>query len=370
MARPLDTHSDPIVHDLQAIRRLDWSRPEGFRRYKTLLRHPLVRRSAEDPKGDPELVSALRTILREVVARLEAREGSEPLLGRSAAAAGTALLRLSPPFEQMPLEDIRAHIASTWEKPGGDHVSVDGFRLHLEVPEVYEPIAAEFRRLALERADDTDIEIAAESDLTPIARSLIALERERFSERVAHIKQGVVRLLDERQMFEVLIDSIQKAEREFIAVDHVDVAEWFEAPRLHEYLRVQLGLVEDGTLEGERIRLVTQDELEAGGRRGEQLEMLIELHENAGVDLLLCRPETIPELELGFSPHVGLLVIDPSTATPTAITGKLGDGAIGRAMVYTRKTDEVLEFLDEYTRLQTTAREQNRELREQLARSR
>jgi len=367
MVRPIDPHPDRLVKDLQGIRHLDWSRPRDFEQLKTLLRHPVVRGLAEEPNETPQRVAALRAFLREVIARLEQRESAAPPpLERSVALAGAALLRLSPEFEQMPLEEIRAHIASRWEKRGGGPLSIDGFRLHLEESAVYGPLAAEFRELARERADDPHFDVALESALSPIAESLIAMEQRTFEERTAHIEQGVLKLLDERQMFEALIKSIEAARHEFIAVDHVDVSEWFVAPRLHDYLRIQLRLVEAGKIKGERIRIVTEDELEAHGRRREQLEMLIELHEKAGASLLLCRAETVPKLKLGFSPHVGLLVIDACTATPTAITGKLGDGTIGRAMVYLRRTDEVLEFMEEYTRLKMSAALQNQELRDQL----
>ncbi len=331
-----------------------------------MIKHPVVLRAAEEPKGIGELVEGLWASLRKVVAKIEAEESSEPPpLGRSIAFAGVALLRLSPEFRPMSVEQLRLHVAESWEKKGGGGLSVDGFRLHLE-PDVYKRLADEFRLLATEEGSDLPV---PERHLSPIASSLIAMEKKAYEERCAHIRQGVLKLLDEKQMFEVLVKAVRGAEDEFIAVDHVNASEWFVSARLHDYLRIQLRRAEEGKIKGERVRILTKDDLEAGGRHREQLEMLIKLHDEAGVSLLLCREETIPNLELGFSQHVGLLVVDPYSETPTAITGKLADGAIGRAMAYLRKTDEVLQFLDEYERLRMTASEQDRELRDYLARS-
>jgi hypothetical protein len=365
VARTPDAHADPVLHDLRAIRRLDWSQPEQFRKLQTLIKHPVVLKAAKEPKGIEQRVEGLNASLRKVVSRIEKEEGPEPPLGRSTALAGLVLLRLSPEFEPMSVEQLRIHITASWEKKGGGGLSVNGFRLHLE-PDVYRRLADGFKQLAAEEVDDSS---PGDHDLSPIANSLITMEKKAYEERRTHIRQGVLKLLDEKQMFEVLVKTVEEAQREFIAVDHVDVSEWFVSPRLHQYLRVQLGLVANKVLRGERLRLVTTAELEAGGRRREQLDMLIKLHKDAGASLLLCHADAIPKLELSFSAHVGLLVVDADTATPTAITGKLGAGTIGRAMVYLRKTDEVLQFLEEYERLKMTALEQNRELREQLEKS-
>jgi hypothetical protein len=148
------------------------------------------------------------------------------------------------------------------------------------------------------------------------------------------------------------------------------------SPQLNAYLQLQLQrvLAEEVTLE--RIRVVTDEEMKDEGRSREQLDHLITLHDEAGAKLLLCRPEAIGDLGLNFKPHIGLLLVDSDAklvnpdAEIAAITGKLGGGSIGRALIYLRETDEVTEFLDEYNLLRMTAVGHDLELREKLARTR
>lgn len=384
MPRPTEKHSDPIVRDLQAIRRLRWSQPEDFRALETLLTHPLIAHFAFQPKKQQQRVKALEVALREVIDRIQRREGEEPPMGRSVAEAGTALLRLSPEFERMSLEEIRAHIAAAWGKLGGGSLTPNGFRQHLEVSGVYEPLAAEFRIFAREQSEDyskasPDEEIEAEGDepleidgppdFDPSSGSVVdalrAMELRLYRNRLVHIDEGMLRIRSEEEMLGVLVALTNVARHEFRAVDYVDVSEWFSSPRLNAYLMTQLERVKAGR-DLLRIRIVRDEELQYESRSREQLERLIDLHRSFGAELLLCREAVVEKSKLQFAPHVGLLVIDAGTA-PVAVTGKLaGDGSIGRARVYIGETDELRGFKKEFKILEDAAREQDRELRAEL----
>jgi hypothetical protein len=385
-----EPHPDPIVRDLQAVRRLRWARPEQFGRLETLLTHPLVNHFAFQPKKERQRVKALEAALREVVERIQEKEGDDPPLGRSVADAATALLRLSPEFERMALEEIREHIAATWARQGGGSLSPNGFRLHLEVPGVYEPVAAAFREFAREQWEDYSpkepLEGEAESleDEEPVeegsgeevpatasvGEALQLAESRIYREHQKEIGEGMMRIRSEEEMIEVLLTLTQVAKREFHAVDYVDISEWFGSPRLNRYLMKQLDRVEKEGISLTRIRVVHDEELQYEKRSREQLERFVELHKRAGAKLLLCRDKTVKKLkedfELRFAPHVGLFLID-SAGEPAGVTGKLSsDGAIGRARVYVGDHSDLRKYKSEYQVLERTAVEQNATVREEL----
>jgi hypothetical protein len=369
VARPPSKHLDPVVADLQAIRRLDWARPREFKALTTLLSHPLVERLAEEPKDHEQRVKALKSALQQVVSRIKEKEGENPPLGRSVAAAGTALLRLTPEFAEMPLKELRQNITASWAKKGGGKVSVNGFRQHLEVPEVYEPLAAEFRRMAREKADASS-EADDQSETSPIKDVLATMEKQRYQERLANLNEGFLRITDEKEMFEVLRAVVKGARSDCRAVDDVDIAEWFSSRRLREYLDLQLRRVSEGQIKLERIRFVKDREIHGGGRSQEQLDELITLHEEAGADLFLCPEEELEKSGLRFSPQRGMFLVDAETA-PVAVTGELAkDGSIGMARIYLNWTEEVGLLKREYDNLRSTAVRTNRELRLELSRFR
>jgi hypothetical protein len=381
-----DRHSDPIIRDLQAIRRLHWSKPEEFGSLETLLAHPLIAHFAFQPKNERQRVKVLRAALREVVDRIRRREGDEPPLGRSVAEAATALLRLTPEFEEMSLEKIRKRIAGDWSRRGGGgSLSPDGFRLHLEVTQVYEPLAREFRLFVEEQAEDYspseglgEIEPADDEDDSGIeeiptsesvAEALRGMELVLYRKRRKEIDEGVLRIRSEDEMLGVLRSLTKNANREYHAVDYVQVSEWFGSRKLHHYLEEQLDRVEKEGLKLARVRLVRPEELQYERSR-EQLEDLMKIHAQAGgsARLLLCREKAVEDLRLSFAPHAGLLMIDRATA-PAAVTGKLsGDGAIGRARVYIGETKDLQTLIEEYEELEAEALKQDAEVRAEVRR--
>jgi hypothetical protein len=378
------SHPDPVVRDFQAIRRLRWSQPTDFAELEVLLTHPVVVALA---KGSPEAsrrVRALRTVLERTVSRVRRQEraGDAPE-GRSVATAAARLLRLEPEFEDLSVEEIRRRIAMEWpSRRKGGVVSGDGFRLHLEVKEVLEPFAGAFRAYVRERAAKQGIELseahgpspgagdaataATEPGLGQIARRLWKLEEDLHRRRLASIRDGMLRIRNEEEMLDVLALFTETAERELTAVDHIDISEWFGNTRLRDYLDRQLDRARREEVRIERIRLVSDSELEVPPRR-RQLAQFVKLHDEASAALLLCPLDVASELRTSFTPRMGLLFADPETE-PVAITGWLGEGLIERAMVYTRETEALRELRDDYTRIRTSviSREHDRALRNRL----
>lgn len=102
MARPPRRHPDPLVRDLQTIRQLSWSRPDGFAGLERLLEHRLVLdRAVSDDLASR--LAALRGVLLEAVARLRRNDPD----GALTAKAATALLRLDSTYEEKTADDIR-----------------------------------------------------------------------------------------------------------------------------------------------------------------------------------------------------------------------------------------------------------------------
>lgn len=309
-------------------------------------------------------------------------------MGRSVAEASTALLRLTPEFEEMSLEEIRKRIAGAWGKRGGEgSLNPDGFRLHLEVPQVYEPLAREFRLFVEEQAEDyspseglgeiepldeeEDIEIEEISTAASVAEALQRMELGLYRKHRREIDEGAMRIRSEDEMIGVLRSLTKNARHEYHAVDYVQVSEWFGSRKLHHYLQEQLDRVEKEVLDLARIRLVRPEELQYERSR-EQLEDLIEIHEEVGrhARLLLCREKAVEDLGLSFAPHAGLLVVDRATA-PAAVTGKLaGDGSIGRARVYIGETEDLQTLIGEYDALEVEALKQDAEIRAEIRRLR
>lgn len=159
MPRPRKPHPDPIVEDLEAIRALDWSKPDEFATLK-IVEHPAVLRLVRGHPDLPRRVAALRRALVTVTSRIERHEGKHPPpLKRSDAFAGRVLLRLPPTDQTMTIEALQNLVAATWRKrdPDGNLVplSPGGFRKHLQEP-LYERLASEFERYAdyvLSRSD-------------------------------------------------------------------------------------------------------------------------------------------------------------------------------------------------------------------------
>ncbi len=328
-------------------------------------------------------MKALRTALTRIVKQIERLEQKEPPpLDRSVAYAATLLLRLDPETEDEVAEQLRKRIVTRWKRNEREQLSADGFRQHLEIPAVYEPLAAEFRLYArdqeqrlggfkkLEPSGGKQVRVtgpAPPSKLGKLARRLWDLERKALALRLTAVRDGELGVRNDEEMVKLLVMLTETAEHELKAVDHVAISEWFGNPLLNEYLRLQLDRSRHGKVSLERIRLVTEDEL-ADARRLKQLHEFVRLHDEASADLLLCPLQVAEDLRTSFRPRMGLLLVDPKTE-PVLLTGWLGEGLIERARVYTQPTDTLREYQAEYVRLRTNviSHDRDRMVRAQLA---
>jgi hypothetical protein len=381
-SRPAGQRPDPLVRDLQLIRRLRWSEPSGFQRLGTLLGHPLVTHLADGSTELPRRVKALRTALQRTVKQIERLERKEPPpLDRSVAFAATLLLRLDPAAEDLGAEELRKRVVKRWKRNKNEKLSADGFRQHLEIPAVYEPLAAEFRLYARDqeqrqggfsRSEPANgkrvrlVDPAPAGDLGKLARRLWDFERNSAELRLTAIRDGELGVRNDEEMVKMLRILTETAEHELKAVDHVEISEWFGNPTLNAYLHLQLERAKRGEVFLERIRLVADEEL-ADARRLKQLQEFVRLHDEASASLLLCPLQVAEDLHTSFRPRMGLLLVDPKTE-PSLLTGWLGEGLIERARVYTRPTEALREYQAEYVRLRSnvTSHERDRVVRARL----
>lgn len=370
------THPDPIVRDLQTIRTLRWSNPDRFTQLGLLLDHPLV--SYRATEGRTSQVGALKQILEAVVDQVDTTQDVGTTESKPMRFASRALLRLDPKFANMPVEEIRRAIARKWPKSTKQgNVSSEGFRQHIEVREVYEPLAQQFRSYAQEQSIVTGLSLSSVSngsssetsdpglaELGPIGRRLLELENTAHQKRIRALSEGLARIRNEDEMVEALMTLTQLAQRTMQAVDYISINDWFSSRRVNKYLEQQLARADSVSLE--RIRLVDDSEIAKPERR-EQLMEFISRHEQAGAALLLCPVEYARDKGTQFYPRMGLLLVDPDSE-PVAVTGWLGEGRTERAMLFTRETEALLELKSDYDILRTGAIEHNRRLREQLHR--
>jgi hypothetical protein len=262
MSPEATSHPDPIVRDLKAIRSRRWSKPEKLADgLEVLSTHPAVLHKAAKPKGVPERVKALRSLLEMTKNQIKRREGKKAV--QSVAVAAAALLRLDPELEEKSVEKIYQHIGKKWHMSGG------AFRTHRETKDVYEPFAAAFRELVSARAerygfeltDDPDPDANATTKEGRLRFRLRKMEMESHRRRLAAIKEGTLRIRDEDEMRNVLLMLTELAEVSLSAVDYNPVADWFKPP-LSDYLQLQLRRAAEAGIKLERIRLVTDDELD------------------------------------------------------------------------------------------------------------
>jgi hypothetical protein len=348
-----------VATDLKAISNIRaWSKHDEFTKLECLLDHLLIDHFAEEPKGLPERINALKGVLLEVVERIERREKIHPPdLNRRVAFAGSVFLRLES-YENKTLEEIRARVAEKWKstrsKKPTSEMSPDSLR-QIENKEVFLPLATEFEAYALEWAKEMDID---PSDLYPnasfgatmevrVARRLQAIEEATYQKRLLAIENdGMLDIRTEDEMLEVLLMVTDMASHSFKAVDHTPIREWFAAPRLREYLRHQLKRVEIGPVTLERIYIVDEKDMDDASFRTNVKEF-IGLHEGASATVRLCPRSVAESLECSFQPHRGLFLAD-SGGEPLAVTGKLGAGSVGRAVVHLRENADVRTLREEY----------------------
>ncbi len=384
MGRSPKPHPDPVVRDLQAIRRLNWAEPEGFGVMEVLLDHPLVVFVAEGSRTRKlDRVDALRRVLERLRAQIARQEKKNPpALDRSLALASGALLRLDPQFATAKVESLREHVARHWKSHKGE-LTTDGFRQHLEILAFYEPFAGAFLNYAVAQAqrhgfalvEDGGYGSLSEEDakrgLGPVAQAMCDIESDSYHKRLNAIRHGALLIRSREEMLRFLGLLTSSAQQELQAVDRIDIEEWFNSVELSAYLKMQLGRCQSAGIKLERIRLVGSSELD-DERGRDQLTEFIRMHDEASASLLLCPLRRAEELDTPFYPKMGLLMMDARDVSveSVAVTGWIGGGRIERAMVYTRVTDAVLDLRQAYEKLRTCARSNDQELRARLARAR
>jgi len=364
---------DNVVSDLQEIAREGWAHPEKWENMQVLLGHEVVRHNAKGAKKLSERAKALRALLKKGVTRIRAKERNgeipptEPLSNTL-----TALLRTQPQMpdpedpqgkkvlklDEMELEKIRTNIAWWWpgrvETPGKAkrHLSVGGYRQHVERPKVLEPFAAEL--IALLQDEEARIGKVSpgnsEESLTmeeALAGALIEMEERNSRRRIDKIhRDGSMGIRDEDEMFEVLLLVTALARKSVKAVDYTPISEWFANKRLKRYLAAQLKRVKEGEVSLERIRLVESPET-LPKRKREKLARFIKEHEDVGGAILLCPMAVAEERQTAFRSDRGLLLADDDEES-IAVTGKLGEGSVGKALVFTREHTSLKTIQNEY----------------------
>lgn len=380
MTDATENNEHPLVEELHTIARHKWSKA---RQCTTLLGHPLVTHTAKDPGDEAECVKALRKCLQQTVSHLKQKEKKNGIrLNRSVAKASFKLLRLKKEYEDESLTALRELIAAEWKNRRHEDMSCDSFRLHFERKHVYEPFVEEFLLFASEQLKEKGIELGDENGeyLEPpartmperVAKGLEKLETKWHRDRLDTLAaDGSFKIKDEDEMLDVLLTLNKLAERGFRAVDHTPISKWSSDNRLKKYLGRQLKRVREseGAVTLERIRLVDDDEL-TNKKNRKHLAKFVKDHEDARASLLLVPIAAREDLEVNFQPHNGLLLAD-AEAEPIAVTGRLGERTVGRALVYTRKGNEMRELLSEYESLKSAVEENDydSELRKQLAES-
>jgi hypothetical protein len=131
------------------------------------------------------------------------------------------------------------------------------------------------------------------------------------------------------------------------AVDHVDPMRWLTDYQLMDYLNFQLERVQNDGVALERIRIVSNADLEKR-ESVDALERLVELHESAGARMLLCPEDAARELRTDFFPAKGALIIDRGLRG-ACLTGRLGgQGFIENGIVHLKLVGPARTTADEY----------------------
>ena len=365
---------DQLVDEFRQIARYGWPQAGEC---TALLGHPMVAHTARDPNDEGACIKALKGLLKKAVADLKKKEKLQGLrYDRSVAGACNRLLRLEKKFDDQSLKKLREGVGAEWKNRDGEPLGGESFRIHHERKNALRPFAHAFLAFAEHQLEKhgVDPKGAGKRPGETVPERMVArlerLEANWHGKRLQRLgDQGSFRIKDEEEMLAVLLAINELAEHGFRAVDHTPIGKWTSKPRLKKYLQVQLKRVEEskGALTLERIRLVADSELTHKRQRG-QLANFVKQHEDASATLLLVPIEAVTGLEVSFQPHNGLLLADPQAGT-IAVTGRLGEGTVGRALVHTRDGDEVGTLVDEYESLKAAAEENDydRKLRERLA---
>jgi hypothetical protein len=369
-------NEDTILRDLTRIRQIiKWRQTEEFEGLE-LLGHPAVVRCAKDPDDPKSLVKSLHGLLKQCKQRLKERERGEKVdRGHSVAFAAGALLRLEGKYDGLQLQEIRQEIVKVWIGKKGGPVGVANFRQKYELPDVLEPFSRELHPFLGEvAANGPPPEPPKPRRSKPTLRGkerqmfkhLEKLERERLA---AIPREGKLEISTEAEMVKILRKVNHLARQSLRAVDRTPIGHWNENKSAKDYLKDQLKRVSEKGLSLERIYLVTPDLLELDLER-EQLVEFVRKHENKKVkaSVLLCPSDEITDMSSQFVEEDRGMLLADSEKDPLAVTGKLKEGKIGEAFLYTREQTDIDNLRRQYQTLRERilARHLDESLRREL----
>ena len=176
--------------------------------------------------------------------------------------------------------------------------------------------------LSLARGDDRS---GPPERLSRHARRLSDYYARQYHDVRQAIDEGLLALTEARDIRKMLLELSEGAHDEILAVDHIDIENWFRIDLKH-YLHCQLNRARRG-VRVQRIRLFDPAELVDAYRR-ELLRAFLRMHEDAGADLVLCpMSEELREKFRNsmFFPRTGCLIVDKDDDL-CSLRGAVGDG--------------------------------------------
>lgn len=338
-------NTDAIYDDLKSVQKKKWKWGKGKFDQVKLLRHREVERRAADPSDEEELLDALFGLLNETrdqLARQEQREQEEGNEEQNSVAAAVGiLLRLDRKTDRRPVYMLQTDVAGIWKGDRDNDINWNTVRQHYEEDHILRPFAREVLAF-LERSSRPGGSTGKEEEMLTHLRRV---EEDRLK---SIPREGKLEIRTDGEMLEILRGVNDLASESLQAVDRTPIEHWFEEPPLQEYLDQQLEVVSKKGLSLERIYLVRRATLQNEIER-DHLVAFIRRHEEVKATILLCRVEVAGKI---FDEERGMILAD-AEGEPMAVTGKLKDGEIGEALLYTRAQLDVDRLRDQYRRLRS-----------------
>lgn len=340
-------NTDAIYRDFKKLQKLKWNWSEGKFDQIELLRYEEVRRRVADPNDEEQLLEALFDLLGETRDQLKRREESEDGTVNSVAKAAGILLRLDNKNDRRSVKALQEAAGRIWTGDNGEPIAGGTVRLSYEKDHMLRPFARELL-VFLDRSSLPDgSEIGAEN--LGKEEGMLKHLRQVEEDRLRSIPQeGMLEVRTDEEMLEVLRGVNNLATESLHAVDRTPIEHWFQEPPLRDYLKQQLELVSEKDLFLERIYLVRRSTLQNEVKRNYLIEF-IRWHEDVSATVLLCRVEMAKN---DFDEERGLILAD-GEGEPLMVTGKLKDGEIGDAFLYTREQVRVKKTRDQYGKLRS-----------------
>jgi hypothetical protein len=338
--------TDAVCRDLKRVQHLKWKWRKGKFDEVELLRHPEVERRAATPIEGQNLLDALFSLLREARDRVARREESEAEKGaegesaeNSVAWAVGILLRLDKKPDRRDPKALQKEVARGWRGDRGHYLNWNTFRQHYEEEHILRPFALDVLAL-LDRRSGSEGSGGKEEEML---RHLRKAEDDRLR---SILDEGKLEIKTHEEMLTVLSGVNNLTTLSLRAVDRTPIEHWMkEEESLPDYLAEQLDLVRTKGLSLERIYLVRRATLKDSVEK-EHLIEFVQLHQDAKATILLCRAEVAARLGV-FGEKRGMILADEE-GEPMAVTGKLGDGEIGEALLFTREQFEIRRLRSQY----------------------